>query len=480
MHSSCIKKRGVPLVIDLDGTLLQSDLLAESFLGLLKQSFFSVLKVPVWLTSGKAAFKAKIAQIVDLDISVLPFNKEILEWLRQEKATGRKLILSTASNEKYANQVAEYLGIFDEVHASDMYYNLTSTHKRDRCVELYGEHGFDYAGNSMADISVWRASARAIVVHPGPGVLGRAQNVADIQRVFEKSEKQIYACVKALRIHQWLKNFLIFMPLLAGHFFLDSSLLIKAILAFFSFSFCASSVYLLNDMLDLEDDRHHHTKCQRPFASGTLSLSSGVLLVPFLLVVAFLIALILPRPFLVILSAYYLLTLSYALWFKRQVILDVIALAMLYTMRILAGSAALSVDNSFWMLVFSMFIFLSLAVIKRYIELRYLRKNGIIKNVRGRGYRTEDLELLASLGGASGYVAILVLALYINTDHVKALYKLPELLWLACPLLLYWISRAWIIAHRGEMHDDPVVFAMKDKLSLFVIISVIIIFWGAM
>ncbi len=276
--------------------------------------------------------------------------------------------------------------------------------------------------------------------------------------------------LRAMRPHQWLKNLLVFIPLLAAHQYGDGSSVVKALFAFLIFGLTASSVYLLNDLVDIRDDRHHARKKHRPLASGRLSLLHGWLAWPLLLMLAA----VLTSPlgaglriqFAASLAAYLLLTAAYSLKLKQIAIVDVLTLAILYTLRIIAGAAAIAVPVSFWLLSFSMFIFLSLAFIKRYSELWSAHAEGRSGVLRGRGYEAQDLQLVSSLGGSAGYTAVLVLALYIQDSHTASLYATPALIWLACPLLLFWISRAWLIAHRGQMHDDPIVFALKDPVSL--------------
>ncbi|WP_102484240.1 UbiA family prenyltransferase, partial [Vibrio splendidus] len=272
---------------------------------------------------------------------------------------------------------------------------------------------------------------------------------------------------------------IIYRVLAAAHELTEYSQLFTAFIAFVMFSLCASTVYLLNDLLDLEDDRHHKTKRNRPFASGALDVRFGLILFPTILLSVFLITLIaLPIEFLGVLVSYYVLTLFYSFKLKRMVMVDVITLAMLYTVRIIAGGVVLGLDLTFWLLAFSMFIFLSLAMVKRYAELYEAREAGL-EVTRGRGYHPSDFEIISSLGTASGYLSVLVLSLYINEKSTSAMYHYPTLIWLACPLLLYWISRTWMITHRGLMNDDPVVFAMKDRVSQIVGILFISIFWLA-
>jgi len=469
-----------PLVVDLDGTLIRSDLLVESGFAFLKQNPLKVFNTIKWILSGKAKLKKELAQRVSLDVTTLPYVQEVIEFIIQERHKGRKIVLATASHMIYARQIADHLKLFDEVIATEEEINLTSTRKAERLISLYGKAGFDYAGNSMDDLAVWSCSRKAIVVNPERGVLDKARKIGNVDQIIDPKKTFIKTLFKALRIHQWAKNALIFVPLLASHQLLQLDKIADGLLAFITFGLCASSVYLLNDLLDVQDDRHHQTKCNRPFASGTLSIKTGVILFPFLLISSFVGAYFwLPVNFLFALIIYYALTVLYSFSLKRMVIIDVIVLALLYTMRMIAGTFALEVELTFWMLAFSMFIFLSLALVKRYTELSEARSAGNPEKARGRGYYPDDLEMISSLGAAAGYISVMVLALYIQDEATISLYKQPQFIWLACPILLFWISRIWLLAHRGQMHDDPVVFAIKDKVSIVVGLLFGLIFWLA-
>ncbi|WP_230851244.1 UbiA family prenyltransferase, partial [Ralstonia solanacearum] len=434
----------------------------------------------LWLArGGKPTLKARLANATDLDVTVLPYDDDVLEWLRAERAAGRTLVLATASHERYAQAIAAHLGLFDKTFATDDHVNLSARNKRDRLVAEYGEKGFDYAGNSHDDVVVWQAAERAYVVNPHRGVERAARKIGNVERVIASLPAPLKTWSKSLRLHQWLKNLLIFVPLLAGHLLGSPEQVLAALLAFLTFGLCASSVYLLNDLLDLEDDRHHPVKRRRPFASGALALAWGGAMFPMLLIAAFLMAwLFLPWRFSAVLLGYYGLTLAYSAFLKRRVMVDVVVLAALYTIRIIAGAAAVGAHLTFWLLAFSMFIFLSLALVKRYAELHATKARGLLKT-RGRGYEASDLPLISSLGSAAGYLAVLVLALYIQDAKTASLYRHPQAIWLACPLLLYWISRTWIIAHRGQMHDDPIVFAIRDRVSLAVVALCGFVFWAA-
>lgn len=470
-----------PLCVDLDGTLIKTDLLVESFFLLLRKHPLVILLVPFWLLRGKARLKQELARRVELDVATLPYHPTFLAWLREQHAQGRRLALATSAAESFARQVADHLGIFSQMIATTADANLSGPCKAERLRDDFGERGFDYAGNGMVDVAVWAHARQAVLVNPARGVRERAVRITEIAAEFDDREgARLTPWSKALRLHQWLKNVLVFVPLLAAHRAHESALLLQAGLAYLAFGLCASSVYLLNDLLDLPADRRHPRKQLRPFAAGALPVLSGTLAVPLLLVLAFLLAVIaLPPSFAGVLLGYYVLTLAYSLYLKQIVMLDGVVLAALYTLRIIAGAAATAIVPTFWLLAFSMFIFLSLALVKRHAELLAMQEAGQ-STARGRGYQVDDLQLLQTLGGASGYSSVLVLALYINSSTGQALYRHPEAIWLLCPLLLYWISRVWLKTHRGDMHDDPVIFAMQDRVSQTLLVIGAVILWLAL
>lgn len=469
-----------PLVIDLDGTLLNSDLLLESGLAFIKHRPLMALAPFKWLASGKANLKARLAQSAPLDVAVLPYNGAVIELAQRERANGRPVILATASHHSYAEQIAEHLGLFDRVLATSGTRNLSAHNKRDLLVAEYGEQGFDYVGNSRDDLPVWQSARRAYVVNAPSRVTALAQRNGNVESVMAAPCASLRIWLKALRVHQWMKNLLIFVPLVAGHMLFMPGLMLKGLIAFVCFGLCASSVYVLNDLLDLEDDRHHRSKRRRPFASGQISIRTGLLVFPALLLMSLGGAWIwLPIEFLGTLLIYVALTLAYSFALKRYMAVDVIVLASLYTLRIVAGALAFDGKLTFWVLAFSMFIFLSLALVKRYAELRGAREQGRAEKVRGRGYCPDDLQMIASLGASSGYLSVMVLALYIQDQATAMLYRHPHIIWLACPLLLFWVTRIWMLTHRGQMHDDPVVFAIKDRVSLLVGALFASVFWLA-
>jgi 4-hydroxybenzoate polyprenyltransferase len=467
----------VPLAVDLDGTLVRTDTLHENLLVLFKQAPWLLLLVPLWVLKGKAFFKAEVARRAALDASRLPYNEELLAFLREEHARGRRLVLATAADRRIADGVAAHLGLFSDVFASDGTVNLSGARKLARLKEALGT--FDYAGNDDVDLPLWRESRQVVVVHAPAGVLKRARGLGrEVHRVFERPRVGPRIWVKALRVHQWAKNALVFVPVLAAHKALEPGLLVKAVLGFAAFSLCASSVYVLNDLLDLESDRRHPTKCKRPFAACTLPVSTGVVLAPLLLLAGAAVCLLLPPAFAALLATYYTLTLAYSLRLKQIIMLDVLVLAGLYTVRIFGGALAVGVPTSSWLMMFSMFLFLSLALVKRLSEVRRLRQSNE-KAAHGRGYLAQDYEQLASLGAAAGQVSVLVLALYVTSKEVTALYSHHERLWLLCPIMLYWVGRIWLLAHRGLVNEDPLVFALRDRVSYGVGLASALVLWVA-
>ncbi len=453
-----------PLCVDLDGTLLKTDTLLEAFLLLIKQSPGVIFLLPFWLLGGKARLKHEISRRVTLNAAVLPVNENFLEFLREEYRRGRALYLVTGANRKIGEAVAAHYQIFKEVLASDESVNLTGRKKAALLEQRFGPKEFAYAGNSHVDLPVWAAARQTLVVNAGASVLRAAETLGPVERVFDQKRFTFKTVSRLLRVHQWTKNFLLFAPLAGAHHLFDPVRLVKAALAFGAFCLCASSVYILNDLLDLDSDRQHSYKRNRPFASGMAPISVGLVAAPLLLICGFALAFQLSAAFLAAFAVYYLMTLLYSFWLKQLVILDVLVLAGLYTIRVIAGGLATQVVLSDWLMVFSMFIFISLAFAKRFTELQVAVLQNK-ENLKGRGYRIEDLDIVSMMGVGSGYLAVLVIAFYVNNPVVAELYHCPKLLWLVCPVLLYWISRVWLLAHRKQLHDDPIVFALKDRQS---------------
>jgi 4-hydroxybenzoate polyprenyltransferase/phosphoserine phosphatase len=457
----------IPLCVDLDGTLTRTDLLVESMLVLLKKNPLNLFRCIIWLMHGKAYLKAQVAARAAIDVSLLPYNARFVDFLREQQSTGRDLYLCTASNQQFAEQIATHFGFFKGVMASNETRNLSGVNKAGALSAEFGVRGFDYCGNALTDVPVWKQARQAIVVG-SRHIATAAEKVNQPIVFFENKRSFARLVIKEMRVYQWVKNLLIFVPLLASHRFTETNTLIAEGVAFLSFSFCASSVYLLNDMLDLDADRRHARKRNRPFASGQLSLTFGVFLTLALLIAAAALAATLKPAFQLAIAGYFAATLAYSFFLKRMMLVDVFALAALYTARIVAGGAAGGIPLSDWLIMFSVTIFLSLAMVKRYTELDAMLREGKV-SAAGRGYITHDMGILRSFGTASGYLAVIVLALYMNSAEVKELYRYHQALWVLFSLLLYWISRVWMLAFRGKMHDDPIVFAMKNRLSLLVI-----------
>lgn len=450
----------VPLVVDLDGTLLRTDLLLESALRLIKQKPWLILFMPLWLLRGRAYLKRKIFQRVQIDVSLLPPNEELLAWLRDEKSRGRRLILATASDYQQARSVAEPFALFDTVLGSDGQRNLKGREKLKTIVEVCGEE-FDYVGNSRADLAIWRGCRQAILVNASRGVERSARRAGNVFRVFPPALTGFRDALRAMRFYQWVKNLLLFVPVITSHTIFDGSVFGNATLAFFSFGFAASAAYILNDLLDLEEDRRHPTKKQRPFASGRTFVGSGILLALASLLASAVIATLVPRGFVSALTAYLILTSLYSLFLKRLLVVDVLTLALLYTLRVVAGSAATEIVLSPWLLSFAFFIFLSLAFSKRAADL-ILHRHDNQNVLPGRGYVTTDLDSVCIAGLCSGFLSSLVLALYINSESVQLLYRQPIFLWGLQPILLYYISRLWLICRRGELTEDPIQYTARE------------------
>jgi 4-hydroxybenzoate polyprenyltransferase/phosphoserine phosphatase len=455
---------GPPLVVDLDGTLISSDILVESTFAHIGHNPMRTLKLLSVLSRGKAAFKALVAATTEIDVARLPYNKEVLDIIKQARVSGRRVYLASASNERYVAEVALHLGLFDGWFASSANENLSSSAKANCLVEKFGERGFDYVGNDAADIAVWTKARHRIAVHPTDVVKRRLQRLDQRATILRRNDSSLQEWVRLLRIHQWAKNVLVFVPLLTAHR-LDLISFGEAVAAFLGFSLAASGVYLINDLVDIDADRRHNTKRQRPLAAGTVKVFDAMIFAPMLMAVAALGGFLISTWFGIVLLSYLALTSVYTFFLKRKMIVDVVALAMLYTLRVVGGNAAIAVSPSEWLLAFSMFIFMALALIKRYTDLAS-RLDSASPDPMNRDYRKIDLHIVAAIAAASGFNAVTVFTLYISSDTVRQLYSHPPFLWLICPILMYWIGRILMLAHRRSLHDDPVLFAIKDRASL--------------
>ena len=463
----------IPLVVDLDGSLLQSDLLYESFFSSIKVGIKHHTTTFRFLMQGKAPLKAYLAQASTLDYALLPFDPGVVALIEESKRQGRPVYLATASNQRHAEGVAAHFGFFDGIFSSDERVNLAGEIKARILVDTFGERGFDYVGNSNTDLAVWKHARTAYIVSNSSSLKRKVEKNGIAVELVEKPANTWHVWIKAMRIHQYAKNTLLFVPLLTSHAYTLQNIL-HALLAFIAFSFCASSAYFLNDLVDLNADRQHPSKKRRPFACGAIPIVHGIIAIPILVLLAFSCAALTTPMFVFVLLAYFVLTLAYSFTLKRRLIVDVVVLAALYTIRVIAGAAALPVVPSEWLLAFSMFIFTCLALVKRYTELA-LRIDEDLPDPSNRNYRLMDLPVVGALAAASGFNAVTIFAMYISSPTVAALYKRPELLWLLCPILMYWLSRILVLSHRRVVDDDPIVFALRDRNSRICTVAMVAI-----
>jgi 4-hydroxybenzoate polyprenyltransferase/phosphoserine phosphatase len=460
------KSAEAPLVVDLDGTLLRTDLLYEKFALLLFAKPWLLALVPLWLLRGKAALKREFTRRVDLDVETLPVNTELLDWLRAEKARGRTLALVSASDDTLVRRVAQRFGdLFDIAQGSDGTTNLAGACKLEALAARFGAN-FTYAGDERRDIVIWEHCKSAVLAGHGCGLRASLSPQVAVTGSFAVPKVTISTWARELRVQQWAKNALLFVPLLLSGAFLDPQLLSRVALGFLAFSLLASASYLFNDLVDLRADRMHRSKSKRPLASGDLPLRAALMALPVMALLVAALLTRLPVEFTGVALIYLAVTLLYSFVLKRTPILDLLALGFLFTVRILAGIAATQTSISPWLLVFCMFFFFSLATVKRYSECKVMEAEGRTE-LTGRGYHAADANTLMAMGVASGFCSSLVFFLFlIDPLSPVSAYSRPELLWLVCAVLAYWLGRAWLLAGRGEMNDDVVVFALKDRVSL--------------
>ncbi len=466
-----------PLVVDLDGTLVQGDLLIELAFAYLGRNPLRIFSLLANLFQGKAALKAHIASATALDVERLPYDAEVLTLIDKARSDGRPVYLVSASNERYVSAIANHLGVFDGWLASDETHNLSATAKANRLIADFGDRGFDYVGNCKADLPVWQHAHRCLATRTSVSVRAKLLAFAPEAVFLPTRDRGICSWTKLLRVHQWAKNALVAVPLVTAHRF-NIELLAEVLGAAVCFSLAASSIYILNDLVDIGADRAHPTKNSRPLAAGTVSVLDALLAMPILLAASLIGAWIIGQQFTAVILAYLALTTAYTFVLKRKMMVDVIALAALYTIRVIGGAVAISVHVSEWLLAFSMFMFVALALVKRYVELIALL-DADLPNPSNRNYLKSDLNIVAMLATAAAFNAITVFALYISSPAVIGLYRHPEVLWLACPVLMYWLGRLMMLAHRRLVNDDPVVFALRDWNSLVVASLIGAILWAA-
>jgi len=455
-------------VWDMDGTVLSTDVFAESLLMIAFRQPWKLPAVAMWLVRGRGYCKGRVAELVEAQWTAWPLRREVADQIAAARSNGFQCVLATAAHTTVAQRIAAQTGLFDTVLASSDSINLKGSLKRDairKWMEQSGHTSYSYGGDSPADLPIWKDADEALVVQPSARLETRVRALGKPVTVVGKRSSLLGDLARAMRPHQWAKNLLLFIPMVLAHR-IDVATFCAVVTGFIAFSLCASAVYVLNDLGDLSSDRLHPRKRHRPFADGRLTIKDGVVLSIGLLTASFTVsALGLPWQFAGLLGVYLVTNVCYSAWLKRKPLVDVLMLAGMYALRIEAGGIAAEVPLSPWILAFSLFFFTSLAFAKRYTELRRAIASGAGQPA-GRGYEVDDVGLLESLGTASGYVSILVLALYMNSPAMHSLYGDNRLLWLVCPLVMYWITRVWLLAKRGALHDDPVVFAMTDRVSL--------------
>jgi len=467
--------QNIPLCIALEDTLIKTDLFWESFWCLLRQHPIDLIFLPFWLLKGKFFFNEQLAKRARLELNNLPYNAQLLEFLKKKHKKQCPLWLITSDNQYLARQIANFLKIFTGVISNNEIPNLKGNQKLEQIKEFFGEQPFAYAGNSKMDHVIWDNAKEVILVNaPKKSVKYFQQNSAK-PLVFNDEKSFFPIFIKSIRLHQWLKNTLIFVPLLTAHELFNPDKLLLAFYAWLGFGLCSSSAYLLNDLFDLESDRNHPIKKERPLASGDMSLLMAMLLYPLFLSGGMVIGYWINVNFLLILVQYWLLTTIYSFLFKQIAVLDVIILGVLYTFRIFAGLEATESDHSNWLIAFSIFFFISLALVKRCSEIYNLPPVEGNSQIKGRGYIKDDWMTLMPMGIGIGCVSIIIMALYINSEHVRSIYRNPAWLWSICVFLLYWINRLWLLCSRGQIHEDPIVFILKDKVSYFVISACLLI-----
>ena len=456
-----------PLCVDLDGTLIKTDLLYESLLAALRRRPWIVVALPFWLLSGRAHLKARVldAAADGVEIDTLPLTDDLVDYLRAEKLTGRRIELVSASDRRIVDRVAARVGVFDEVLGSDGTTNLKGAAKARVLIDRH-PGGFVYAGDAPADMAVWDRAAGAIPVNAALARRDAVAARAPIEAEFGAAPRILPALLRALRPHQWAKNGLILLPLLLTRAYEDPAILLATLATIALFSIAASGTYLMNDLLDLSADRSHPSKRNRPLASGALPIPVAIVLAPAMTAIGLAGTLAVDPDVFLCLVGYLALTLAYSFGLKTQPVVDVLTLGALFTLRLLAGHLLVDGGIPAWLLVFSMAFFTSLALVKRLTEVRGLEDRGLI-SIPGRGYRAGDGRFVLGLGLTTGVASVLIFMIYLVADPLHAVrLAYPEWLWVVPAVLGWWLPRVWLLADRGQMHDDPVVFALKDRASL--------------
>jgi 4-hydroxybenzoate polyprenyltransferase/phosphoserine phosphatase len=451
-----------PLIVDLDGTLIHTDLGWESLFLAVRKKPWILFLLPFWILRGMAFIKARLSEIHPCDPTHLPYNQDVLNFLKTHRSRGQDLVLASGSDQKNVGLIAEHLGIFVAAWGSDGSTNLTGTRKLQKIRQFYADKNFDYIGNDHKDLNIFAATEKSYLVSSNERLIRRARATGDLEQVFADRKNQFRDWLRMLRPHQWVKNILVFVPLIAAHQVDALNLAGLSVIAFIGLSFIASGTYILNDLLDMESDRKNRTKKQRPITSGRITVPCALVTSIALISIGIFFGFYVNTALMAAFAVYLVTTLNYSLWIKRLVLIDVLVLSGLYTLRIFAGAEATGIPLSNWLLSFSLFLFTSLAFLKRYVE---LQDHGQVsqEKISGRGYAPEDIETVRLLGIGCGLLSVIVLALYIDLREVSELYSKPKLLWFLCPLFLFWISHIWVAAGRGLVHQDPVLYAAKDR-----------------
>ena len=454
-----------PLVIDLDGILLKTSSFDETLLDALREHPLAVLELPFELIKGRSAVKAFLAGKSPLDVETWPVRGEVLDYIKTQAEAGRRVVLATDADRMVAEAVATRFPFISEIIAADSSCTMMGKAKADRLRARFPD-GFIYAGGKATDLAVWKAAGASVLVNAADGIVRRAERVAEPLAVFPRAPLTLKVLRRSLRLHQWAKNALLFVPLMLGGKAGDVSAWLDAILGFVALGFAASATYVVNDLWDLPSDRHHWSKGSRPMASGDLSIRTGVLMAFAGLAIGFGLAASAGAAAIAILALYVAMTLAYSFALKRVPILDVLVLASLFTIRLGFGIVLTDVRLSPWLLVFSMFVFLSLSMAKRHTEVLRLAERGL-DAMAGRGYVASDAPITLGIGLAAMLGAVLIMVLYLIEDAFPlGLYANPAALWAIPPILFLFLGRIWLLAQRGQLHDDPVAFALKDRVSL--------------
>ena len=478
-YSPVLSKETFPLCVDLDGTILETDTFVECLaIGMRKWSILH--RIPCWAIEGKAKLKQEMACQIQLNPALLPYNASLLQYLQDQRSIGRRLFLVTAANIQIAEAVNNHLGIFEEVIASGASHNLRGEEKANALVARFGNRRFSYAGNDRTDLHVWKHAYSGVLVNTSNETARLASDLTTIEQRFDKNRPhQARALLQSLRPHQWVKNLLVFVPIVTAKAFMDFGAIVNAIFLFIAFCSTSSGLYVMNDLFDIEADRQHLNKRERPFASGRLSITSGFAMLPFLFGVGLVFSFLTHVPAVVVLLLLYsMITIAYSMILKEFSLVDVFTLSALYTIRLFSGGVVTNYHASIWLLAFSGFIFLALAIIKRTAELR-TKINSQNRQVARRGYSSEDMYVIQSFGIASSFISSVVLALYIQSQAAANIYFRPQILWLLVPVILFWQCRLWLSTTRGYMDDDPIVYSAKDWVSWIVALIVATILFMA-